>query len=415
MNLRWNTMNCKLLSALLAGLAATLTSDLRAQAQPEHPIEQVPHKEMPVKVAPVGELKQVPISPQAPGVPVLDPQRGNTWFPSVELDLGTHFNHDTAVGKFTFKNPTGQKVDWKSIVGSCQCTSATITVGDRLYRYSKKPEGAILRVTKQGNKEVEERVSQIEVGADEGGEIEVHMEMGGQAGAKQATMDIHTTDPQLPMIRLKWQAIGAQVFVISPADVNLNQMVWNEKRDFTVTVQSPIQRDFEITRHDDAGKEFTVAYTKELNEGTATWTIAGTYSPQSADAVGGGQLKFYTDVQGGQSFTVRVSAAIQGPLEVKPGTFLALGMIRRGKVHTERIVFEPNDGTDLDAVDMRLEKLTIDPKYVVVRKSKDGKKLVVEFDVVADAPTGLLRGDLVVDLNHPAIKSKTILFNGFVR
>ena len=43
------------------------------------------------------------------------------------------------------------------------------------------------------------------------------MELGGVAGVRQATLDIHTTDPQVPMIKLKWSAIGANVLIISPS------------------------------------------------------------------------------------------------------------------------------------------------------------------------------------------------------
>jgi hypothetical protein len=113
--------------------------------------------------------------------------------------------------------------------------------------------------------------------------------------------------------------------------------------------------------------------------------------------------------------TVRISAAILGPLEVKPGTFLTLGMIRKGQKRVEKVTFEPNDDSDLDATSIRLENLTMDPKFVTATKSKDGKKLIVELEISSDAPTGLLRGDLVVDLNHPAVPSRKILFNGFVR
>jgi hypothetical protein len=120
-------------------------------------------------------------------------------------------------------------------------------------------------------------------------------------------------------------------------------------------------------------------------------------------------------VPGQTQVTVRVSAAILGPLELKPGTFLTLGMIRKGTKRIEKVFFEPNDNTDIDATSIRIENLTMDSKFVTTRKIKDGKKLIVELEVLDTAPAGLLRGDLVVELNHPAVPSKKILFNGFVR
>ena len=184
-----------------------------------------------------------------------------------------------------------------------------------------------------------------------------------------------------------------------------------------MTVQSPLQPDFTITGYDQAAaKDFTVAYEKAMSaEGVATWTIRGTYQPSSSEGVGGGILRFYTDVSGQPQIQVRVNAAILGPLEVKPGTFLALGRVKKGAKHVEKILFEPNDATDLDATSLKFENLTVDAKFVTANKSKDGKKLVVELEIAADAPAGLLRGDLIVELNHPAVPSKKILFNGFVR
>ncbi len=400
-------MNSKLLVIVVAGLVVGLQPRLLGQDAPKavEGAQPAVKKESAPQIQPGQERR---VEGRGTG--------GNSWFASTDQDFGTHYSQDTVVGRFPFTNPLATEVEWRGLQGSCQCSSATITIGGERYRYSKKPNPGIRHVITEGDNEREETVAVIKVPPGAVGEVEVQMEMGGIAGPRQATMDIHTTDPQLPMIKLKWEATGAQVFVVTPNEVNLNQMVWNEKREFTVTVQSPLQPDFNITGSDNSDKDFAVTYTKEsASPGVATWTIRGTYQPSSAEALGGGQLKFYTDVPGQPVITVRISAAILGPLEVKPGTFLTLGMIRKGQKRVEKVTFEPNDDSDLDATSIRLENLTMDPKFVTATKSKDGKKLIVELEISSDAPTGLLRGDLVVDLNHPAVPSRKILFNGFVR
>lgn len=400
-------MNSKLLLVVVAGLVAGLEPRLLGQDGPK-PIE-----------GPQPVVKKEPTSPIAPGQERRVEGRGmggNSWFGATEQDFGTHYSQDTVIGRFPFSNPLATEIEWRGLQGSCQCSNATITIGGERYRYSKKQNPGIRHVITEGDSEREEAVTVIKVPAGATGEVEVQMEMGGVAGPRQATMDIHTTDPQLPMIKLKWSATGAQVFVVTPNEVNLNQMVWNEKREFTVTVQSPLQPDFNITGHDSADKDFTVTYEKTTSDqSVATWTIRGVYQPSNAEALGGGQLKFYTDVPGQPQISVRVSAAILGPLEVKPGTFLTLGMIRKGQQRVEKVTFEPNDNTDIDATSVRLENLTMDSKFVTATKSKDGKKLIIELTISSDTPQGLLRGDLVVDLNHPAVPSRKILFNGFVR
>jgi hypothetical protein len=109
-------------------------------------------------------------------------------------------------------------------------------------------------------------------------------------------------------------------------------------------------------------------------------------------------------------------AFVQGPLEVKPGGFLTLGMIRQGSSLHKEIVFEPNDGTSLELAGFRFEKLRgDDSSYLTVDATKDGNKLMLDFAVLESAPKGLLKGELVVELNHPLVKEKRILFNGYVR
>ena len=348
--------------------------------------------------------------------PTAGAKSDNSWFPVTDLDLGTFFGHEEAVGPFHFKNPKNKAVDWKNLTGSCTCTKAVIKLGERRYELVSKPEKQLVRVTKNASgAEVREVVQQLTVEAGEEGTVEVHMEMHGVTGPRQASLDIHTTDENLPQIKLKWHATGAQMFVVSPAEVNLNKMTWNDTKEFTVTVTSPLQRDFNIKRMDDAGKGFDVTWEKSMNGDQATWTIHGKYGPIDGEAAGGGVLKFYSDIQGETSFLVRVMAFVQGPLEVKPGGFLPLGQIKKGVELKKEIVFEPNDGTILKATKLSFDKLSMAEEFVSVSQRNDGGKLILELVISAQAPQGLMKGDLVVELDHPLVKEKRIMFNGFVR
>ncbi len=350
--------------------------------------------------------------------PVQQPGKmpGNSWFPVADIDLGTYFGEGEASGTFQWKNPTDQAVEWRNLQGSCQCVRATIHVADRLYEFRPKQQSPLVRVTKDANgKDQEEPVTQVAVGPGESGDLTVHLDMHGITGPKMATLDIHLTDPTLPMVKLKWNATGAQLFAISPAEVQLNKMTWNETREFSVAVVSPVNRDFEITSMDTAPKAFDVSWEKSMNGDLATWTIKGKYGPVGEDTAGGGVLKFHTNVNGGATFSVRVMAFVQGPLEVKPGGFLTLGMVRQGSTLQKEIVFEPNDGSSLELTGFHFEKLRGAENSLKVTSTKDGNKLVIHFEVLDNAPTGLLKGDLVVELNHPLVKEKRIMFNGYVR
>ncbi|MEO6595825.1 MAG: hypothetical protein ABIP94_13825 [Planctomycetota bacterium] len=391
---------------LVTAMAASLASAQDVKVVPQPPVPQPP-------------VPQAAVGATAPNPGMPTPQQlagGNAWFPATNQDLGTFFGQGEAVGTFKFKNPTDQTIEWKNLTGSCQCLRAQFRIGDRNYDLSSKPTpNQLTRVTKGPKGAESERVLQITIAPHEEGEVEVHLDMAGITGPKQATLDIHSTDPALPQLRLHWNAMGAQLFSVSPAEINLNKMTWNETREFTVAVTSPMHKDWNITRMDDAGKSFDVSWTKATNNDVTTWTINGKYGPVDGDSAGGGVLKFYADVRGESSFLVRVMAFVQGPLEVKPGAFLTFGMVRKGDGLTKQVIFEPNDGTQLEATGFRFEKMTIGEEFVTATQHKDGEKLVVDINVSANAPAGLLKGDLVVVLNHPVVKEKRIMFNGFVR
>ena len=338
----------------------------------------------PAKEAPAGGVRTAVPNP-ATG--------GNSWFPVTSQDLGTHFGTGEAVGIFRFKNPTDKAIDWRNLTGSCQCTKATIRVGGRLYELTSKPTpNQLLRITKvQGQPDQIERVQQIAIDPHGEGEVEVHLDMNGVTGAKQASLDIHTTDEAAAQLRLNFHANGAQLFMLAPADVNLNKMTWSESREFTVTWEKSV-----------------------VNDAT-TWTIKGKYGPVDGETAGGGMLKFYTDVRGESSFSVRVQAMVVGPIEVKPGGFMTLGLVRKGSSLKKEVVFEPNDAFALDATSLTFEKVTMAAEFVSAKSRKDGNKLIVELEVSDKAPAGLLKGELVVHLNHPQVKERRIMFNGFVR
>jgi hypothetical protein len=341
---------------------------------------------------------------------------GNPWFPVTEIDLGTYFGEGEASGTFEWKNPTDQAIEWSNLTGSCQCIRAVIRVADRVYQLRPKQANPLVRITRDASgREESEPVAKIAIGGGESGVVEVHLDMHGITGPKMATLDIHMTDPALPQTKLRWNAIGAQLFSISPAEVQLNKMTWSESREFVVTVTSPLKKDFNITGMDAADKAFEVSYEKAMNGELAVWTIKGKYGPVGEDTAGGGVLRFQTDVNDSTPFTVRVMAFVQGPLEVKPGGFLTLGMIRQGTALHKEVVFEPNDGSSLDLTGYHFERLRGDEQWLKVTSSKDGNKLVVDFAVLEGAPAGLLKGDLVVELNHPLVKEKRIMFNGYVR
>ncbi|MEC9047217.1 MAG: hypothetical protein VYA51_04330 [Planctomycetota bacterium] len=345
---------------------------------------------------------------------------GNTWFPVTVRELGTFYGSGEAIGKFDFTNPQQTDVDWVSLSPSCQCARAEVLVGDgeslRIYRVISKPQKRLVRVTRAaGEPERLENVSKITIGPGESGTITTRLDMNKITGGKHATLDIHGTDPVDPHTKLTFRATGAQLFTVSPKEINLNKMTWNETREFSVIASSQMAKEWEILSVDKPSDAFQVSWEKVSNNGFTSYRISGTYGPVSSEVAGGGMLKFRTNLRGGATFNVRVLAFVQGPLDVKPGGFLTLGLIRKGKTVTKSVTFTPNDGTDLRATELSFEKMTLKPGFVTASQRKDGDKLVVELSVADNAPKGLVKGELVIKLNHPLIKEKRVMFNGFVR
>ncbi len=341
---------------------------------------------------------------------------GNSWFPVTVRELGTYYGSGEAVGRFEFTNPQDTPVDWVSLTPSCQCARAEITIGERVYRVIAKPQKRLVRVTRAaGQPEKLENVTKITIGPKETGTVVARLDMNKITGGKHATLDIHGTDPVEPHTKLTFRATGAQLFSVSPKEVNLNKMTWNETREFTVTVSSRMEKEWEILSVDKPSDAFDVEWEKVMNGDYTAYRISGKYGPVSSEVAGGGMLKFRTNMKNGASFSVRVLAFVQGPLDVKPGGFLTLGLIRKGKSVKKSITFTPNDGTALEATSLTFEKMTLKPEFVTATQRKDGDKLVVDLEVADNAPKGLVKGELVVKLNHPLVAEKRIMFNGFVR
>ncbi|HEB53557.1 MAG TPA: hypothetical protein ENI87_09925 [bacterium] len=368
-----------------------------------------------VKKSKAKQAPREPSSVQKPR-PGTKASGGNSWFPVTVRELGTFYGQGEAVGVFQFTNPHDQEIEWRGLTPSCQCAKAEIRIGDRIYRVITKPQKRLVRViSRDGQPDKLENVRSITIGPKESGEVETRLNMHNITGGKSATLDIHSTDPVEPHIKLTFRATGAQLFQVSPKEVNLNKMTWNETREFTARVSSTVQKDWEILAMDDAGEAFDVSWEKVQNGENTSYVIHGKYSPGDSEHAGGGVLKFRTNVNGTATFSLRVLAFVQGPLEVKPGGFLTLGLIRRGKPISKKVEFIPNDGVDLQATELVFEKTSLAKEFIQAKPSKDGKKLVIELSVSDNAPKGLVRGELVVKLNHPLVKEKRILFNGFVR
>jgi len=344
----------------------------------------------------------------------------NDWFDRTRLQMGDHLKKEVVKGLFKFRNPHGVPVEWKAFSGSCQCAKAVIRVGKRKYSLTKAPvNNALHKIDLKNGVEVKTKVESIIVHPGESGDVEVHMEMAGIQGVKDASLQFATSDKKHPLMLLKWEAMGIKLFNIRPADFFLNDMKWEDEKSFRFTVTSSVKKDFKLLDHEPLPSYVKVKKKQlTLPDGTPAWEVSGTFGPKADPGSGGANIKFKTDLDN-KVVAMNVIANVLGPITITPGTFIPLGLIRRKKGAEREVTITPNGDFDLVIEKVEFQQLTIGREYLEVQHKKNGKNLVLSIKVLAGAEPGkravIVRGKILVHLNHPAVKIKNFSFNGILR
>lgn len=337
---------------------------------------------------------------------------GDDWFAVRNKVIEIDGAERHVFAEFAFANPRDHDVVWRDFTASCACSHLEFRIGDRHYWMKPKPR-EFVQLVAAGDGEAPRRipVDSITIHPQESGTVEIHVDVHGKDLKKTIQVDIHSTDERAPMTRLQYDLAGVAAIVVTPPHIDLGLVSPMETREFEFEVHAAAQKDFDIHRPEVLPPGITVELNKVLSNDVAVWRVRGTYGPVKTGQ--GGLLKFATNLASQTSFTVSVTATVAQPIAITPG-FLSLGLIRMREGKTAEIRFHANDGADLQAVRVSLEELSPAAKNVAYKARKDGKDLVVEIVVPADQPAGLVRGDLVVELDHAA-KTQRVLFSGYVR
>jgi hypothetical protein len=353
-----------------------------------------------------------------PALPAQDARPTNedtSWFEKSYVDAGSYMEGETAISKFHFKNPHGERHYIQQMVPNCQCSKALVKIGDRRFVVEDEPvKGAMFELLDTDGEEVKKRVDQIPIEPGQEGFVQVYIDLRGVKGVKEAAVMVRTSDKAAPVSNLRTRARSMQFFNVLPQEVNLNKMNWQDKREFTCKVSSSVQEDFEITGFEPLPESMAIEYQKEMQGGKALWTIKGTYGPGANHRSSGGEIVLNTNIEGKQ-IKVRVIAFVEGPLRITPGSFIPFGLIRKGKGASKEILIEPTNDFDLACEGVEITGLSVSEEFVNVRQERVDKALKIVIEISPDAPRKLIRGDLLVKLNHPAAKKQEFQFNGFVR
>ncbi|MCB9868346.1 MAG: hypothetical protein H6837_00725 [Planctomycetes bacterium] len=414
-------------AAAVALLTLCLPAALFAQGTPPGSDKQKPPATetppLPPGTIPVdGSAPQGRVPPHAP-VTEFKTGAPNTWFfERTRLFMGEFLDKEKVSGSFKFKNPTGKPIEWNNLMGSCQCTQADITVrgpdGVRKYQLGKQPvANSLNRLDEKDGKITKVRVTHINIGPQDHGLIEVHMEMGGLQGYKDATLSITTTDPGAKQITLSWQAKGVKLFTITPNEVYLNDMKWGDKRNFSFVIESAVRPEFQLLDHDKLPEYVKVTSKQQIKrpDGKPAWKVDGEFGPNADPKAGGAGIVFKTDWQD-KEVRLSVIATVSGPVTIEPGTFLSFGKIRRGEGAVQKVTIKPNGDFKLALKSVEFPRLTFDKKYISATGELVGKDLVVSVKIAPEVRGPMLvRGAMVLSLNHPAVQGKQFTFNGILR
>lgn len=335
------------------------------------------------------------------------------WFAATHADLGV--GSGVVRGTLEFRNPQGHAVVWRGLTGNCACSKATVHVGGGRYELRHQPvANQLVRIEPpaEGPEQVVP-VAEIPIPAGAAGRVEVELNLNGIVGTKQALLDIHTDDPAMPHARLTFAATAAARFQVSPPEVPLGSMRWDETRAFEVTVVADAV-DWRILRMEDvpAGK---ATWTRSTVDGRTAWTIHGSYGPLTAQQAGATQWTFHTDLDGGATFEVRLLAEVVQPISVRPGKFLGLGLVAPGAVVEREFTLAASDGKDLRATSVGFASLSLPASAATATIRQDGAQVVVTVRITAPSSRGRVQGDVVVALDHPVVPEQRIPFQGFVR
>lgn len=341
----------------------------------------------------------------------------NAWFDKTRLFIGEFLNEEKVKGRFNFENPTGKPVTWREFHGSCQCAGATFEVGERRFELSKDGGDVLDQIVLKDGKPEKVRVREITVQPGEKGTIDVYIEMGSLQGLKDATLSFATTDEAMRHVTLTWQAKGIKIFEVTPRDVFFNGMKFDDQKKFSFIVRSDVYEDFELLDHEPLPSYVTIDSKAqiELPDGKKAWKIEGTFGPNADPQAGGAALKFKTD-KDGKEVLMNVIASVQGPFTIDPGSFIHFGKVRKGEGAERQIRITPNSDYDLKLLEVTFPKLTFDQKYISAQAERLGKDLVVTVKLSPEIGGALLlHGSMVLEMNHPALKSKMFNFNGILR
>ena len=240
-----------------------------------------------------------------------------------------------------------------------------------------------------------------------GGETEINVvfDSNEKKGRQVQTIYINSNDPVTPTVQL--QLIGVvrpEKVILRPQSINFGKLRRSESanKEIYIPDSSEVSANYSDTKLEikeaSTDTPFVIAaITHTPDEKNPNYTIGLSLKPGSPIGDFKGKVIINTNHPKELTIEVPITATIKGDIDVFPDTFF-LGLIKKGKA-VEKAITISTVGKD----SLKIEKVDNPLEYVSVKLTPktEGKEYSLTATLKNDAPTGYIKGDIVIHTNNP--------------
>ena len=332
-------------------------------------------------------------------------RKAQGWLQPPDIDLGERQVGKLVTAKFKLRNPTAKTQSITGVTSSCICQAAWITLGGKRTNL------------KEGVKEP------IKIKAGEQGTLEAVIEVQNKYGMFKAALDLMTTDPDLPSVRVNVVLVAVHELEVYQGEslnniMDLGLVTKRSSKDFEFTVKSRDGKAFEIKGHEELPEAMKISF-EATDDSRAIWKIHGKLGPGLDKPSAGGTVVFGTDRD--EKVLIQVFALVMPPIKVTPASVLAYGVVNRKSGATREIKLEAVDAKDRFEVgevriDWEGDAMPADSKAKLeVLPEAAGRKATVRVTLPKGMRSGRQQGDLHIRFKDDKFDPVKVSLIAYVR
>lgn len=328
------------------------------------------------------------------------------WLQPIDYDFGEQRVGKKLKAELTLQNPreTVQRITGFS--KSCTCQQVFVI-----------QDGKRIDVTKGMKAPIE-----LQPGAK--AVLEAHVEVPNRQSRLTVAVRLETSDPDFPVLDAQLTVDAVRDLIVHVGKdrrdvIDLQELTKGSERDFEFRIRSRDGKAFEIRNTASAVPPGMKLRFERASETGEEWFVRGKVGPDLIDGSVGGTVKFATD-RG--SFDATVYWRVEPPIEIKPGTMIAFGVISRLKGASKTLALRCVDKKMRFGI-RKVEFFDVPDGLVAggepfssrVEAAEDGRTAKLHIE----APKGLRRGRFhigaVIHFDGDSYEARKIRLIGHVR